>query len=214
MYRSRKYNLNENFFETINTEQKAYVLGLIYSDGWMRDDGYVGIASTDEEIPTMIRDALKSDYNIKHRKPKVGRMLFELGFSSVKIRDDLYTLGCHPKKSHTISFPNIQDDMVHHFIRGLWDGDGCIRFTNSARADLCGSKDICESVRKIVNPIIGSSATVRPHSNIFRIAYSGSNSCFKLKEFLYNDATVYLKRKKDLFDSIVLKYRNRKINEN
>ena len=46
----------------------------------------------------------------------------------------LNSYGCTPRKSLTLKFPDIKifksKDLIRHFIRGYFDGDGCISFSN------------------------------------------------------------------------------------
>lgn len=34
----KKYELNENYFNVIDSHEKAYILGFIYADGYNRED--------------------------------------------------------------------------------------------------------------------------------------------------------------------------------
>lgn len=50
-----------------------------------------------------------------------------LRFSSVDMCRDLFNLGIPKNKSVSIKFPTfLNEDLIHHFIRGYFDGNGCI----------------------------------------------------------------------------------------
>lgn len=53
-----------------------------------------------------------------------------LDINRENIANDLRNLGLHQKKSFTIKFPNVPEDMLRHFIRGCWDGDGGFKLHN------------------------------------------------------------------------------------
>lgn len=40
--------------------------------------------------------------------------------------EDLDKLGIRPNKSLDCIFPSLCEDLMSHFIRGLFDGDGCV----------------------------------------------------------------------------------------
>lgn len=50
----------------------------------------------------------------------------------------LYNYGCTPRKSTTLQFPELSifqsPDLIRHFIRGYFDGDGCISYTYTSRS--------------------------------------------------------------------------------
>jgi hypothetical protein len=52
---TKKYDINENYFENINTGDKAYILGLIYSDGIIFDTTVkINLLETDSHIKYVI----------------------------------------------------------------------------------------------------------------------------------------------------------------
>lgn len=62
--RINRHKINEDFFETIDSESKAYFLGLMYSDGSVsRNTFYLKLK--DEDIILKFRDALECDYPVK-----------------------------------------------------------------------------------------------------------------------------------------------------
>ena len=63
-----KYNVNDCFFETIDTEQKAYILGFIYADGY--NSGYrlqITQLVQDADILYQIKESMESDHPITKR---------------------------------------------------------------------------------------------------------------------------------------------------
>ena len=127
----RKYTLNENYFKVLDTPEKAYVLGFIYADGCIshNQDSYrISITQIAErkDILYKIKKELESTSEITLVKD-VKNETYHLNFYSRTLGEDLIKLGCTPNKSLTIQFPNfIPDHLMHHFIRGIFDGDGCI----------------------------------------------------------------------------------------
>lgn len=129
------YKTNHDYFSEIDSEEKAYFLGLIYADGNLtkgkgnrqdrlsitlqEEDSYILEKITISNSPIKI---YKSENNPKHWK---GMGIF--GATSNKISSDLLSLGVTYNKSvNGITFPDINPSLYPHFIRGFIDGDGCI----------------------------------------------------------------------------------------
>lgn len=116
----------------------AYVLGYIYADGSLDDSPYmrgkyIQIASVDEDSIQRIKRWLKSEHKIGQKKSNFigGKICFLLRIGSHKIYNDLFKLGLYPNKSLTIHFPKVPKKYLGHFVRGYFDGDGCIYFEKS-----------------------------------------------------------------------------------
>ena len=128
----RKYKLNENYFSIIDSETKAYFLGLIYSDGCVSKTTLrISLQEEDEYLLIKFLNEIESDaklYHIPKRKiTHKGQKLVSI--SNVKIVNDLYNLGVTQKKSLSINFPTIEqvpEKYLNHFIRGVFDGDGSV----------------------------------------------------------------------------------------
>ena len=127
----RKYDLNENYFKVLDTPEKAYVLGFLYADGCVSIIGYsnhVKITQLSErkDILLKIRDCLGSNAELRLNK-NAKNETYVVNFHSKILCEDLIKLGCVPNKSLILQFPNfIPDNLMNHFIRGVFDGDGCI----------------------------------------------------------------------------------------
>jgi len=130
--RKNRYTLNDNFFENINSEDKAYILGLLYADGFIGDTHYnnIVLGLNDRELVEQV--AHKIDFTGEIRKGRKGgfensKESYILNFSSEKMAYDLRNLGLYPNKSLSLDYlPTIQHDLFRHFIRGYFDGDGSI----------------------------------------------------------------------------------------
>lgn len=127
-----RYILDENYFDCIDTESKAYILGFIYADGFVGDEKFnnIVIAVNDLEILEFIAKEFKFTGNI--RKTNKGgfensKCGYSLNFSSKIMASRLREIGLYPNKSLTIdTLPQIDKKLVRHFIRGYFDGDGSI----------------------------------------------------------------------------------------
>ena len=130
--RKNRYTLDENYFEEINTQQKAYILGLIYADGYVGNEKFNNISLTQKEYKLLFEVKKELEFTGIIRLGNKGSFEnskpgYVLNFSSKKVANDLRKLGLYPKKSLTIDkIPNIRDELKRHFLRGYFDGDGSI----------------------------------------------------------------------------------------
>jgi len=126
-----KYFVDETFFETWSPEM-AYVLGYLYADGSLEDASYlrgryVRVTSIDRSSILQIRKLLHSKHTVVIRKKeKPSRNQYFLRIGSHKLYDSLLRLGLYPNKSLTIQLPYIAEEFFSHFVRGYFDGDGCV----------------------------------------------------------------------------------------
>ena len=122
--------LKERFFQTIDSEEKAYFLGLLIADGNVFKDltgRQASISITldleDEYILLKFKEVLNANTNIGHD----GRGCGQIAVRSNLMAADLEKYGVIPRKSLSTYLPQIDDKYMNHLIRGILDGDGSIR---------------------------------------------------------------------------------------
>lgn len=123
----KKYNVNSNYFNIIDTSEKAYWLGFLYADGY-NSTTYIqlGISSIDINHLRKYRKSLNSTHPISNKK---NDNTVNITISDKQITKDLTKLGCINNKTYKGKFPNynqIPQIYMRDFIRGFFDGDGCI----------------------------------------------------------------------------------------
>ena len=122
----RKYKLNVNYFNKIDTHEKAYVLGFLYADGSNRGDGITFTQNMERvDILENIKKALDSETPIRETCP--GHYSLEV-FSDIIVKD-VENLGVVRNKSLILQFPTqiqVPEEFMSSFILGYFDGDGCI----------------------------------------------------------------------------------------
>lgn len=155
---NRKYKLNDNFFENIDCEKKAYALGLMYSDGNIHHDKYswyitFGQQEERKDLVYKLHSILGSESNI-HTTLTGSKTFYYFSVVSKKMYNDLNNLGVTPNKSLSLQFPKtMEKKLMPHFIRGLFDGDGCI--WNGKRKKMTVKKEgtINETREKIIHNV-------------------------------------------------------------
>lgn len=220
---NRKYFFNESYFEKIDSEEKAYFLGLIYADGCNTGEGLkIGLQLKDSYILDKL--AKKLNYhglpNITSNKKLPNNFYSVYYFYSKKLSKDLINLGVLRRKTYFLEFPNteiIPEEYQSHFIRGYFDGDGCIgkslstRTINQHYITFVGLDTFLESIMNIINKYYaenkGSISYKKNHYKHTKyLTYSGNNIVYKIYNYLYkNCGDLYLTRKEEKFDKIELK---------
>ncbi|KRL07950.1 helix-turn-helix domain-containing protein [Liquorilactobacillus hordei] len=134
---SRKHHIyNERYFNNIDTQEKAYLLGFIYADGFISINGNtkrfgISINRVDEYLLEFVRKELNTDYLINRYKVscgyRVGVNYSRLLMTSDLLVDDLIKHGVVEHKTNILLPPKISNNLKRHFIRGYMDGDGSIK---------------------------------------------------------------------------------------
>jgi hypothetical protein len=214
----RKYAVNEDFFSIIDTEEKAYLLGFIAADGCVMKGNRLSICLAVKDLNhlKMIRELLGSDHIIDIRDlgdfkgKKAGRKIISrLTISSKKIYTDLNKLGIVQRKSLILKPWIGADHLMHHYWRGEFDGDGSFYRGTSSNAgswviSLHGSRDMVEAFSHFISVKIGyRHAIIHKNDSIFCVKYGGVGLIQEIVKVLYNSATVYLPRKKEIADRIL-----------
>jgi hypothetical protein len=154
-------NYNERYFESIDSPDKAYFLGLLASDGNISPRltaVRIALKEDDQDILEKFREYLGKDapkLKLKHSK---NRGVYSspqkiLCLSRVNMVQDLILHGITPNKSKTLKIECNFQGFEKDFLRGVWDGDGSIgvrRFkVCTASADF--SVQLQEMIEKISN---------------------------------------------------------------
>lgn len=194
------YQINENIFENIDTPEKAYWLGIMYSDGYITKAKYtnyfgLSVSSRDKELLIKFKKFLGYNGEIHDYKVsggyKVGAPYSRLIIGNNKIVSDLEKWGVIEKKSKKLSnIPNIsfKDD----FVRGYIDGDGSLR-KDYPCFQISGTKEMLLSIAQYLD--------IQYHlyvdKTIYNLKYNVNESRY-LEKRLYKNAKVYLQRKYDI----------------
>lgn len=212
VYKRRMFKLNEHFFEFIDCESKAYFLGLIYADGNLATGQNLVRISLHEKDKYILDKFNKSleynrplDLTEKKKEPSWNRSnQYGISISCTNLRKDLEKYGLTPNKSSTLKFPNgIPKQFIFHFIRGYFDGDGCIYVgkNNKAEVSIASSEHFCNSLHNILKEYnISLRTRLNSAKNCYYGRIAGGKNIEQFYNLLYKDSTIFLERKKDIFE--------------
>lgn len=208
-----------DYFENVNTEKKAYFLGLLVSDGCVSGNEIV-IRLQEGDRYILEEFALdigfdKDKVTLIPKRKETCKNQASLRFSNQKMVKDLSKYGVVPNKSHITYFPDISEEFHSHFIRGVFDGDGSIsrpKIKDLYTFGICGNVELIKIIQNILvkECSLGFTKLAIPKSsckNIANMLYTGNRQCIKIKQYVYNNATIFLTRKKDKFDEITTKWK-------
>ena len=203
----RRYSLNKEYFKSIDTQEKAYILGFLYADGYNQETKNQ-IRLTLQKQDKDILDKINIELN--HNKPLLllRDSYLDLSINSKKISQDLSFLGCTQNKSFTIRFPynKLPENLYKDFIRGYFDGDGCISINqyNDVQINITGNLEFITELQLIFESVLKVNRTkLQKRKKSYSLFYHGKKLCFKILDYLYKDNTISLERKEKLYKKIV-----------
>lgn len=213
---AKKPTVCESCFSEL-TSDSCYWAGFIAADGCVKNDGTLTICLNYDDTAHLekFKEYCKSTHKITSNTEKYYRS--EISFKRTRISEDLYSnFNITPRKSLTYKMPTLPPGMMRHFLRGYFDGDGCIceSFSNknSKTATLyttvTGSQDFIKSLEHFFVDTLGIKGSVSTKINkgstpFCTVKYNTTASKILL-EYLYKDCKYYLDRKKKLYDTIVV----------
>jgi intein/homing endonuclease len=192
------YQLNHSFFLKIQNENQAYLLGLLFADGCVaKESNTISLVSNDIELIRHFKQSIKCNKEI-YRNPN-HKNAYTFYFCSPKMKKDLIKIGCIPQKSLILKFPCLSKKLIRHFLRGNFDGDGCITGTRQIQAYFLGTFSFLTSVENFLSNVGIFCNKIQNNGNIFRLRITGKENLKKLHGLLYDNSSFFLKRKESKF---------------
>lgn len=207
--RNRIYPINETFFDIIDIQEKAYFLGILYADGYNNADrGSIALTlvENDKEILVKLNNLLQPTKPLQYIKLKNRNNVYRLNIDNKYISQKLSELGCVQAKTFKIIFPEWLDEKLYpHFIRGYFDGDGCITNGKNPAFSIVGTEQFLIEIQNILIRELGLNKTKfqKRHkerkNNITSLICAGRNNCQKIYNYLYENSRIFLERKQKKF---------------
>lgn len=218
-YRSRKprNNIKHDFFTNIETENQAYWLGFILADGYLNNEGSLGVELEEKDYNHLIKFKddleIKNDIHIYNKNSTFGKQTnCRITVSNYYILYDLwYKWHIDLDKSNTGRIPKLDDENLYrHLIRGYFDGNGSftIKKNKSTNEIVCRSMGICgtKQILLFIEELSGFewiwSKRRDNNTNNFQIGVGRRDDCYNFLEWMYGDSKVYLDRKYEKFKNI------------
>lgn len=204
-------------FKNIDSEIKAYSLGLIFADGTIKTNSSIFLQEDDLELIEKMFEYFNTGNKllfvppVKNRFSDKGRYGFHFGQESINLRNLI--------SEDKSNLPVLSDELFKHFLRGVFDGDGCISadlksdkttytFTSGTFFILFNYIEHAQYCMDFIIRMTGVNKTkiITRYGlgdvPIYQIRWSGIKNLIKIREFLYSDAQIFMSRKFDKFNLI------------
>jgi len=206
---------NHAYFSEPLDEERAYWIGFILADGAIIEKSYgvtasvaVALKAEDKGHLQKLKSALQSEHKIVNTKGTKGHLGVRLAISSTELSESLKKFNVLPRKSNQqIMTDLIPPPLLSHYFRGYFDGNGCIaRHSRSRWIVSTVSSELFLScfLDWIAGKLGGNRPKITFSDGIHRIAWAGTHRCKEILDLLYKDATMFLDRKKKLYDEVCM----------
>ena len=202
---------NEDFFDNIDSELKAYMLGFIIADG------NVSIYNNQYSLKIKIQyedryllerllkelDCTNTINNDIYQKSPTSDNIYRYSYVSITSKhlvESLIKLKVIPAKTGYEELPYIPEKFVRHMIRGFFDGDGVACCTDKTKSfGFVGNGKIIDQLKDILN---WHDVYAEPHwvtPNLYQMQTSSNKRLLNLYHYMYDNCSFYLTRKYEKF---------------
>lgn len=208
---------NHDYFKNIDSEYKAYFLGLMQSDGWIfsKTEGskQIGLCIEEDYIVEKLKKELGTENKIVRRKKDKGnKTLYQLLVDSVFLYNDLARFGLKNKFTEQY-MPVLPEKLYPHYLRGLFDGDGTVHIhektDNIHFGFLGGLKSMSQisfylayklHIYQTQPTLANSNCFGNSIQTLYSLRYADNKDVKKIYNYLYKDATIFINRKREVLE--------------
>ena len=194
----------QTLFKNITNEIEAYTLGLITSDGSIDKSGAIRIYLTEsdkyilEEINSkLLNETGKLSIDKKQNAKDVAR----LDFCGKAICKNLAQYDIVPNKSEFLTnIYTLPEELMNHYIRGLFDGDGVASKNGQyIRIGFCAKrKEFVESYQSFLcKTLFMRKNKIFNTGGCFQCSWGARTDIEIFYNYIYKNATIFLGRKKN-----------------
>lgn len=206
-----KLPVNSNYFETIDTEHKAYWLGFLTADGYVSESKIeLCLAEIDRNHVEQFKSDIESQHKVGLKQTKLNGKTFKsyrIHIKDKKLGDDLNKLGLTSNKSYDahIPFSMIPNNLLKHYVRGLMDGDGCVYHRNDnglLGVIICttASESMVNDITTLIKQELNIDVKyVNDSHNIVDVCLYKQEDIKTFYNWIYDNSSIYLQRKYDKF---------------
>lgn len=205
--RRRKYELNEEYFSIIDTQEKAYWLGFLSADGYVnetRNQIQFELQERDKESVKLFANTISKTYYEPLITISNGFLHYYVLLTSKKLVEDLKKYNVYQNKSLTFSPPELPKELIPYWIIGYMDGDGCLfKSKKRLKISFTGTYETCSFIKSYFN----SNNKIRQEHRCTNNTYSFTLEVALTEKFLkdihYDTLPYVLKRKQQIYASFI-----------
>lgn len=217
-------NYDENYFEAIDSPEKAYWLGWILTDGGVTEKS--GLEISLQKRDAYILELFQADIGIDNHIKTFNGEYMRFSFACKKLLQDLSKYGIVPNKTLTLKYPkNIPQEYEIHMLRGMFEGDGGLTVGMATRyykdknktytkpyqeLSMTGTYDICKNFHdKLKQYSTFSDKNIGKNHSIYRVRWSNADEIINIFHALYDDCGEhYMKRKYNKFKEVEMRVKH------
>ncbi len=214
-YRPNQYYYDKEFFHNLDTPEKAYIFNLLLADGNVYKNR-INITLKYDDLDTikLVAKLLKTNSPIR-KIWRNGHPQGQLIIYCKQMVTDLINLGCVPNKTNKIRFNQLSDNLKPHGLLGYSDGDGSWYISKECDdyqwGILSNKKFCCDVMEYLIDECQLSRVKLKKYKKVWELRYGGRVQISKIWHLLYDNAVVWMPRKKNKLNHII--YSHEEINE-
>ena len=200
--------IKSNYFSIIDSPEKAYWLGFLFTDGSVDHYHTCGrirlqLQEKDEEILEQLKEDLCIDSKIIYNKRSNGTCC-SVEFVDEQIYNDLAKYGIIPNKTYNINripYETIPEEYLEAYALGLFDGDGSLSYSDNFSTDVTLNytayhEEEVKDFQKIINKLANIENINKPFfTSAWHVQWRGRLQVLKILDVLYINCPRHLKRK-------------------
>lgn len=201
--RRRIHKVNEDFFKEWSHEM-AWVLGLFITDGHVNKKYHsVYLSQKDETLLMKVANLMDANPTIAQGTGTRTTPMLIINSKFIKQDlEDLEQLGVTSNKSYTVAFPNVPDQFMPAFIRGVIDGDGWVQDRGYVMNITTASDVFANGIFTVfqnwnLRTVITKELTLSK-KNIYRVWVKGKKDLPKLADIIYDGTGDLFNEKKKI----------------
>jgi intein/homing endonuclease len=223
-FHNRKYSFNYSYFNKIDSIDKAYWLGFLYADGYnaiFKNCVVLGLAECDIGHLEKFKNEIDftGPFALQKAKKKNQSNIIVLNLCSQIFCKDLEKLGCMQNKTFKLVFPQLEivsDKFIKHFIRGYFDGDGCLTWCDykgniGANISFCGTFNMIMGIKNFLKNELEINSSInkrhKDNKNNYTLMISGTRKTIFIMDWMYKDKGTFLQRKYEKFLKLLHHYK-------
>ena len=196
----RKYFLNEDYFSCLNLVS-SYYLGFIAADGHItnyknnkQNHLIINIIESDKSILENLKNSLSYTGKIYNVEKNNGQKQSSIRVCSEKLKHDINKYINTNNKTFDLKWcNNISDDLIVHFIRGYFDGDGCVHFNKTKgyySASIVGTEIFVNEIKNFYNQSENNEdGSIKVYKTYSNLVFGGKYVAKKFLDWLYKNST-------------------------
>lgn len=207
--RHRKYSVDDNYFDVIDTANKAYILGFLWADGHNNTNTGIIEMRLQERDKHILEDI---SLNLGNERPLYfvpehrdnTQDTYRMYITSKQISNMLVQYGMVNNKTYILQWPiGLDEDFVPHFLRGFTDGDGHI---DTRELSWAGTSMMLKKIQEILTDKFNiDSKLYNTKADIIKtLRVCKKQDIITILNWIYQDADLKLNRKFLKYQEIIL----------